>query len=244
MMREETLDTSFDEDDENEIQDESWEPDDVEETQPSETGEKPKPYFSVDPWKLDEELSAWCQAYKDAEEAGKERPQMNNYLGDCIMKIARGISSRFNFIGYTYKEEMIGDAYIHVMTYINKYNNKIKVKSGNPPAYSFIYRMCWNAFTNRINFEEREQIKKYRSLEALGGVDLLDGEESISYGEEEKSSSTSIVADYMNKIYEYEEKINARKKAKEDKKRAEEPEVVEKPLFKNDNILFFMESEE
>jgi len=46
---------------------------------------------------------------KEAEEAGEPKPQITNYLGECILKIANHLSYRPNFINYTYREEMISD---------------------------------------------------------------------------------------------------------------------------------------
>ena len=35
---------------------------------------------------------------------------ITNYLGDSIQKIAQGLSYAGNFINYSYKEDMVGDA--------------------------------------------------------------------------------------------------------------------------------------
>ena len=46
---------------------------------------------------------------KEAESVGESPPQITNYLGECILKIANHLSYRPNFINYTYREEMISD---------------------------------------------------------------------------------------------------------------------------------------
>ena len=46
---------------------------------------------------------------REAESVGEPKPQISNYLGECILKIANHLSYRPNFINYTYKEEMISD---------------------------------------------------------------------------------------------------------------------------------------
>ena len=200
-----------------------------------------KPYFSVDPWKLDEELTKWCNQYHENKAKGLERPQMNEYLGRSIMQIANGISARYNFVGYSFRDEMVSDAIVHVITYAYNYDNKAATRSGRPPAYSYIYLMCLNCFKNRITFEEEEQVLKYIAIEQMGGVDAFEGEDPAEYySEEDKSASGSIIADYMNKIYEYEEKVKARKKAKEDKKVKEIKEMT----LKNDTLMFFMDDDD
>lgn len=199
-----------------------------------------KPYYSVDPWKLDEELTKWCAQYHENKAKGLERPQMNSYLGSAIMQIANGIASRYNFAGYSFREEMVSDAILHVITYAYSYNNKAATRSGRPPAYSYIYLMCLNCFKNRITFEEEEQILKYVALQQMGGAEAFENEESTDlYSEEDKSASGSIIADYMNKIYEYEEKIKQRKLAKEVKKIKE----IKQEINKDFGLMFFMEED-
>ena len=44
------------------------------------------------------------EAVKLAESKGKTPPKMSNYIGECIYKIATRLSTRPNFINYTYRE--------------------------------------------------------------------------------------------------------------------------------------------
>ena len=66
---------------------------------------------------------------KDAEEADESKPQISNYLGECILKIANHLSYRPNFINYTYKEEMISDGIENCLQYIDNFDPE---KSKNP----------------------------------------------------------------------------------------------------------------
>ena len=63
----------------------------------------------VDNKKFLEAMREWKEKCKEAEETGEERPQISNYVGECFLKIANGLSYRPNFINYTYKEDMISD---------------------------------------------------------------------------------------------------------------------------------------
>jgi hypothetical protein len=36
-------------------------------------------------------------------------PPIPNYIGECFMKIAEGLSHKPNFINYTYRDEMMSD---------------------------------------------------------------------------------------------------------------------------------------
>ena len=85
----------------------------------------------------DEEEEEKGMAYKQDEEAEEEAadepvPQISNYLGECILKIANHLSYRPNFINYTYREEMISDGIENCLQYIDRFSPE---KSKNPFAY-------------------------------------------------------------------------------------------------------------
>ena len=61
---------------------------------------------------------------KEAEESGEDKPKVPEYIGECILKIANGLSNRPNFINYTYKDEMISDGIENCLQYIYNFNPK------------------------------------------------------------------------------------------------------------------------
>ena len=65
---------------------------------------------------------------------GKETPRMTEYIGECIYKIATRLSTRPNFINYTYRDEMICDAIENCIQYIGNFNRE---KSNNAFAYFY-----------------------------------------------------------------------------------------------------------
>ena len=64
-------------------------------------------------------MIAWKELCKEAEEAGEEKPQVTNYIGECFLKIANGLSYRPNFINYTYRSEMVSDGIENCLQYIH-----------------------------------------------------------------------------------------------------------------------------
>ena len=46
--------------------------------------------------------------YQERKKLNKDEP-IPNYIGECWMKIAEGLSHKPNFINYTYRDEMISD---------------------------------------------------------------------------------------------------------------------------------------
>ena len=62
------------------------------------------------------------QLIKEAEESDLPKPQVSNYLGECILKIANHLSYRPNFINYTYRDEMISDGIENSLQYIDNFD--------------------------------------------------------------------------------------------------------------------------
>ena len=58
-------------------------------------------------------------------------PPIPNYIGECFMKIAEGLSHKPNFINYTYRDEMISDGIENCLMYFDNFNPD---KSKNPFA--------------------------------------------------------------------------------------------------------------
>ena len=59
---------------------------------------------------------------KEAKANDTELPKMSEYIGECIYKIATRLSTRPNFINYTYRDEMICDAIENCIQYIGNFN--------------------------------------------------------------------------------------------------------------------------
>jgi hypothetical protein len=114
----------------------------------------------VDNKRLNLEMIKYVEAYKEAKERGLETPRASNYIGECIWLIANRLSTNRNFIGYTYREEMIGDAIENCLRYIHNFNPE---KSTNPFAY--FTQIMYYAFLRRIDKEKKQTYIKYKSME-------------------------------------------------------------------------------
>lgn len=94
---------------------------------------------------------------------------LTNDLCDCVYKIANRLSYRPNFLNYSYREEMVGDA-IERMIFalsnkIYKYNpNKVGKNGKKGNAFLYFTKIAENAFINRIKIEtkNKETIDRYQ----------------------------------------------------------------------------------
>ena len=121
--------------------------------------EKKKKVHYVDNKKFLEAIVERKEQIKEAEGVGESKPQISNYLGECILKISNHLSYRPNFINYTYKEEMISDGIENSLQYIDNFDPE---KSKNPFAY--FTQIIYYAFIRRIAKEKKQQKIKERIL--------------------------------------------------------------------------------
>jgi hypothetical protein len=92
---------------------------------------------------------------REFEEAIKNYYDTNlitNYLGESIRKIASGLSYAPNFINYSFKEDMIGDAVLKMYQAL-KYK-KFKLNQGFSP-FSYFTTIAFHAFISRIKREKK-----------------------------------------------------------------------------------------
>jgi len=77
---------------------------------------------------------------------------MNPVLAENVYKIAKGLSFAPNFINYSYKDDMIGDAIVKMFTALQ--GKKYKCDSGYNP-FSYFTTIAFHAFINRIKKEKK-----------------------------------------------------------------------------------------
>lgn len=119
-------------------------------------------------------VSEYAIAVKEAKESDGTPPQMSEYIGECIYKIATRLSTRPNFINYTYRDEMICDAIENCIQYLGNFNVE---KSNN--AFAYVTQICYYAFLRRIQKEKKQVYIKQQAIDAtsitLDAFDTIDG---------------------------------------------------------------------
>ena len=82
-------------------------------------------------------------------------------LAIYIKKIAEGLSYAPNFINYTYKEEMVGDAILKMVQALE--HKKFDLENRDNP-FGYFTTIAFHAFINRIKKEkkQREMINDYQ----------------------------------------------------------------------------------
>ena len=90
-----------------------------------------------------------------------ESDNLVDELAESTYKIAVGLSYSPNFINYSYKDEMIGDAIVKMIAAVK--NKKFNLESTSNP-FSYFTTIAYHAFINRIKKEKkyRETITAYQ----------------------------------------------------------------------------------
>jgi hypothetical protein len=128
---------------------------------------KPSDDDYVDNNQLYNALVEYNKKVKENENSGRKKPKLPDYIGECILKIASRLSYRPNFANYPYREEMVSDAVLNCITYIDNFDPK------NQPAHLVILtQICWFSFVRIINKEKKEKYTQYKFAEQQNNKDF------------------------------------------------------------------------
>jgi hypothetical protein len=90
-------------------------------------------------------------AYLKSKEDGTDRPVMPDRVADAIVQIATKMSRMHNFIGYSYRGDMISDAILQLTAKFHLFDPE---KSDN--FFGYASQLCWNSFIGRIKIEQKQ----------------------------------------------------------------------------------------
>ena len=127
----------------------------------------------------------------------KEIPKVPNYVAQCFLRIAEGLSHKANFIRYTYREEMVMDAVENCLKAIGNYNLEAATRTGNPNAFAYFTQITWYAFLRRIAKEKKQQDIKMKYLSSSGLEEFVVAEEG----------SAPIVSAFVDSLKDRIEKV-------------------------------------
>lgn len=103
-----------------------------------------------------------------AKQQGTEKPQVSEYIGTCLVKIATELAGKSNFVNYTFKDEMISDAIENCFVYLDRFDPE---KSSNPFAY--FTQISYYAFVRRIQKEKKQVTTRHRYIQSLDLDDII-----------------------------------------------------------------------
>jgi len=145
----------------------------------------------------------YCTIVKSAKEKEESLPIVPDYIAQCFLKIAEGLSHKSNFIRYTYREEMVMDAVENCLKAIENYNIEAATRSGNPNAFAYFTQISWYAFLRRIAKEKKQQEIKLKYL-SQSGI------EQYVYGDVDDKAANNAVQLFVDQLKDRIDKVKER----------------------------------
>ena len=144
---------------------------------------------------LYEEMVKFKEKTEAAKASGNQLPKIPNYVGECFLLICKRLSTKPNFMGYSYTDEMVADAIENCVSAAHSFDPS---KSTNPFAY--FTQIAWNAFIRRISKEKKQSYIKHKNFENSNLLsELL--EETYSTGKVVKNEySDEIIRSFEEKL--------------------------------------------
>jgi len=88
----------------------------------SECMTKKKTNNYIDNEKFFKEMVSWKKKVIKAENLGKKKPPVTDYIGLCFMEIAENLIRRPNFASYPFRDDMVGDAIENCLMYCSNFD--------------------------------------------------------------------------------------------------------------------------
>ena len=133
--------------------------------------------------------------------------EISDYIGQCFMDIAHGLSNRPNFINYTFKDDMIFDGVENCVRYCHNFNPE---KSKNP--FSYFTQIIYYAFLRRIEKEKKQSYIKYKMTEITRVDELVDSDGNLNI-----EKSYNVYQHDFSSFEDFEKKRNSIKKERSGK---------------------------
>lgn len=144
---------------------------------------KDKPHY-VNNKEFSQAVVDYCKTVQEARDSSNSLPIVPDYIAECFLKIAEGLSHKSNFVRYTYREEMVMDAVENCLKAIENYDIEAATRSGNPNAFAYFTQISWYAFLRRIQKEKKQQDIKLKYIAEADIGEFLDGD----YDEQDMTS--------------------------------------------------------
>lgn len=146
-------------------------------------------------------------------------PKVPDYVAQCFLRIAEGLSHKVNFIGYTYREEMVMDAVENCLKAISNYDIEAATRTGKPNAFAYFTQITWYAFLRRIAKEKKQQSIKTKYIANSGVEDFMIDENGDATSGLVAGAFVDTLKSRIEKVRHIDNEIKVYKKEEEKKAR-------------------------
>ena len=142
----------------------------------------------------------YVKLVNEAKQSKTEIPKVPDYVAQCFLRIAEGLSHKANFIRYTYREEMVMDAVENCLKAVLNYDIEAATRTGKPNAFAYFTQITWYAFLRRIAKEKKQQDIKLKYLTSSGI-------ENFIHSEDADDMSNYVVGNFVDSLKDRIEKV-------------------------------------
>jgi len=136
-----------------------------------------------------------------------EIPKVPDYIAQCFLRIAEGLSHKSNFIRYTYREEMVMDAVENCLKAIHNYDIEAATRTGKPNAFAYFTQITWYAFLRRIAKEKKQQDIKLKYLTTSGIENFMTTEDGDDMSQYVVGQFVDTLRDRIDKVRSFDNQI-------------------------------------
>lgn len=152
-------------------------------------------------------------------DAGLPEPVVPRYLAECLLKICHRTAYKWNFINYSFRDEMISDAIENCVRGINSFDHV-----NGKYIFSYYTTAAWNAFVRRIQKEAKQSAIKGRIIAEMDT-------DSLVRQEHDNGEFQTDFIEYMKQAADY----------REAHEKKGETSLKIKPVSEHENALVFDE---
>lgn len=105
------------------------------------------------------EMCVYHAAYVKTRLLGEERPPLTKKICEAIIQISNRLANSFNFVNYSYRDDMIQDGVLKSFAKIHLFDPH---KSEN--VFAYVSQICWNQFITRIKTEHKQTAIRSRLI--------------------------------------------------------------------------------
>jgi hypothetical protein len=142
----------------------------------------------------------YVKTVQEAKKQDQKLPIVPDYIAQCFLRIAEGLSHKSNFIRYTYREEMVMDAVENCLKAIENYNLETATRTGKPNAFAYFTQITWYAFLRRIAKEKKQQDIKLKYLTKSGIENFVANEHGDDISQQVVGAFVDTLRDRIEKV--------------------------------------------
>jgi len=170
----------------------------------------------------------YVKTVREAKEKEQSLPVVTDYIAQCFLRIAEGLSHKSNFIRYTYREEMVMDAVENCLRAIENYDIEAATRTGKPNAFAYFTQITWYAFLRRIAKEKKQQDVKLKYITKAGIENFIDNDLGDDMSQQVAGAFVDTLRDRIDKVRTADDEVKEFvKEEKKKRKRSVDSDLVD-----------------